>query len=81
MLHAAHSGVNRKEYGAVSEIAVDIEVCREDVLSLVYASPCTDPNLEATCGKALTKCELHVVLSAHMTVRLNRMGTKIQNTN
>ena len=61
MLHAAHSGVNRNEYGAVSETAVDTEVCRDDVLSLVHASPFT-ANKEATCGKALTKCESRVVL-------------------
>ena len=61
MLHAAHSGVNRNEYGAVSETAIDTEVCRDDVLSLVHASPFT-ANKEATCGKALTKCESHMVL-------------------
>ena len=61
MLHTARSGVNRKECGAVSETTIDIEVCGDDVLSLIHTLPFTT-NKEATSGKAWTKCELHVVL-------------------
>ena len=40
MLHAAHSGVNKKEYEEVSETDIDIDVYQDDVISLVHTLQC-----------------------------------------